>query len=120
MTDGILHIRENREDLELHLKQNGKKFNKQCVHLMEQMYKGERFTYDIIYTRWKYDSRRLRDCRQHRPDIVKSRWEVDKDNKTRYVIFWIDVPRRPTKSESILWAENYLSNLKQSELFTNP
>jgi len=116
----LLHDRENREDLDLHLKQNGKKFNAQCVKLMEEMYKGRKLTSAIIFDEWRYDSRRLRDCRQHRPDIVKSRWEVDKDGKTKYMLYWIEIIH-PSKKASIEWATELLEKMKnegkQQELF---
>ena len=118
----MIHEAENREDLELHLKQNGKKFNAQCVRLMEEMYKGRRLTSAIIFDEWRYDSRRLRDCRQHRPDIVKSRWEVDKDGKTKYMLYWIDVPLPPTKTKAIAEGQKILdmmnkNNFTQQQLF---
>lgn len=108
----MIHETENREDLELHLKANGKKFSKQCVRLMEDMYRGRRLNSMIVTQEYKYNDRRLRDCRQHRPDIVKSVWLTDENNNTRFVEYWIDRPVPPSKQESILWATNLLDKMK--------
>lgn len=111
----LLHERESRDDLELHLKQNGKKFSDQCVTLMREMYKGRKLTHAIAYEEFRCDTRRLRDCRQHRPDIVRSRWETDKDGKTKYMIFWIEVIH-PTKKAAIEVGEQILQQMRDKEL----
>lgn len=118
----MIHELENREDLELHLKQNGKKFSEQCVILMREMYKGRKLNSMIVEREFLYNSRRLRDCREHRPDIVKSRWEVDKDGKTKYMLYWIDVPLPPTKAKAIAEGQKILdmmnnNNFTQQQLF---
>lgn len=117
----MLHQFENREDLELHLKQNGKKFGEQCVELMKAMYKGRKLNSMIVEREFLYNSRRLRDCREGRPDIVKSCWVTDADGKTKYVQYWIDIPPSPTKQRAIAEGQKILDAMndksKQGELF---
>ncbi len=104
----MLHETENREDLELHLKANKEKFSKQCVVLMEDMYKGKRLNAMIVEREYQFNSRRLRDCRQGRPDIVKSVWIVDKENNTKYVEYWIERPLSPTKAKAVAEGQKIL------------
>jgi hypothetical protein len=111
----MLHEFENRDDLTLHLKQNGKKFSDQCVRLMTEMYRGRKLTHKIAYEEFGCDTRRLRDCRQHRPDIVRSRWEVDKDGKTKYMLFWIEIVH-PSKQKAIEMGEKILQQMRDNEL----
>lgn len=117
----MTHERENREDLELHLKQNGKKFSQQCVILMQEMYKGRKLNAMIVEREYNFNSRRLRDCRECRPDIVKSCWVTDANGKTKYVQYWIDRPISPTKAKAIEEGQRILDAMsdksKQGELF---
>ena len=117
----MTHEFENREDLELHLKKNGKKFSQQCVVLMQEMYKGKKLNAMIVEREYNFNSRRLRDCRECRPDIVKSCWVTDEDGKTKYVQYWIDRPISLTKQRAIEIGQQILDSMnnksKQGELF---
>jgi len=116
----MIHERENREDLEAHLKQNGKKFSNQCVTLMIEMYKGRRLSGPVVEQEFKMNSRRLRNCIEGRPDVVKRGWRKDILNNTTVMEYWIDIPMPETKKQLVEWAGNYLekkAQLKQQSLF---
>lgn len=121
----MIHEKENREDLELHLKQNGKKFSEQCVTLMREMYKGRKLNGPIVEQEFKMNSRRLRNCIEGRPDIVKRAWRKDLQNNTVVMDYWIDVPPSPTKAAAIAIGQKILDQINarangiQQDLFTN-
>lgn len=119
-SDTLIHENENREDLEIHLKQNRKKFSQQCVILMEEMYKGRKLNGPIVEQEFKMNSRRLRNCIEGRPDVVKREWRKNKENKTVVMDYWIDITPLPTKAKLIQWAGEFLdkqAKLVQKELF---
>jgi len=117
----MLHEIENNPDTESFLKENGKKFSQDCVTAMKLMYQGIKLNGETCKELYGLHDRRLRDCRQGRPDVVKSAWKRDAAGKRLYVEFWIDVPLPPSKKESIEWANNLLEKMKnegkQQELF---
>lgn len=117
----LLHDRENNEEGDSFLKENKKKFSQDCITAMKLMYQGVRLNGDTCKELYGFHDRRLRDCRQGRPDIVKSAWKRDAAGKRLYVEFWIEVPLPPSKAESIKWATELLEKMKnegkQQELF---
>lgn len=105
----MLHEIENNSDTESFLKQNGKKFSQDCVTAMKLMYQGIRLNGETCKHLYGFHDRRLRNCREGRPDIVKSEWKRNEKGERLFVEFWID-PRRPiTKGKLIA--------LYQPELF---
>jgi hypothetical protein len=111
----LLHEIENNPDTESFLKENGKKFSQDCVTAMKLMYQGVRLNGETCKELYGLHDRRLRDCRQGRPDVVKSAWKRDAAGKRLYVEFWIDVPLPPTKQKAIESATKFLNN--QQSLF---
>lgn len=97
----MLHETENNIDTELFLKENGEKFNRDCIKAMQLMYMGHRLNGDTCKQLHGIHDRRLRDCRAGRPDIVKKAWKKDEKGKRLYVEYWIDVPAPPTKKDVI-------------------
>lgn len=103
----ILHQNENNHDTESFLKSNGKKFQGDCLTAMRLMFSGVKLTSQDCWEKYKIHDRRLRNCREARPDIVKSRW-VLKDNGSRsHVEYWIEQFKPPTKSELQKWFTEY-------------
>lgn len=109
----MLHLRESTIETESFLKQNGKKFSQDCVTAMKLMYQGVKLNGDTCKGLYGFHDRRLRDCRQGRPDIVKSAWKRDSKGNRLYVEFWIDVPLPPTKQKAIAWATEFLDKQQQ-------
>jgi len=112
----LLHEHENSEDTQSFLRQNGKKFSDDCVKAMRLMYQGVKLNGDTCKELYGFHDRRLRDCRQGRPDIVRSAWKKDADGKRLYVEFWISRPVPPSKQEAISWATQLLEEMKKGEL----
>lgn len=108
----MLHDRESSEETESFLKQNGKKFGQDCVTAMKLMYQGVRLNGETCKELYNIHDRRLRNCREWRPDIVKSEWKRNEKGERLYVEFWIELPRPMTKGKLVA--------LYQPELFTNP
>ncbi len=76
----------------------------------------------MVEQEYHFNSRRLRDCRQHRPDVVKSCWITDKDGKTKVMQYWIEIPPSPTKAAAIKIGEQILEQMRnkgfsQQQLF---
>lgn len=122
----MIHEHENWEDGNSFLKQNGKKFQGDCLMAMKLMYQGIRLNSETCWNVYHIHDRRLRNCREARPDIVKSDWVRDANGKRKYVEYWIDVPKPPTKSEVQQWWDDFQSGkydppptYYQTNLFTN-
>lgn len=116
----LVHEFENNEDTQSFLRQNGKKFSDDCVKAMRLMYQGVKLNGDTCKELYGFHDRRLRDCRQGRPDIVRSAWKKDADGKRLYVEFWISIPPPPSKRDAIIWAENFLNQQQkgtQTQMF---
>lgn len=96
----MLHKRETTEDTESFLKENGKKFSQDCITAMKLMYGGVKLNGDTCKQLYGIHDRRLRECRQARPDIVKSAWKKDSNGKRLYVEYWIEI-MTPTKAKAI-------------------
>lgn len=96
----MIHEKETTEDTESFLKENGKKFGQDCVTAMKLMYSGVKLNGDTCKQIYGIHDRRLRECRQARPDIVKSAWKKDSNGKRLYVEYWIEI-MTPTKAKAI-------------------
>ena len=103
----ILHEHENSPDTESFLKSNGQKFRGDCITAMKLMYGGVRLNGDTCKELYGFHDRRLRNCREARPDIVKSEWKRNEKGERMYVEFWIDTPKPPTKSELQQWWDKH-------------
>lgn len=115
--EALLHDRENAEDLNQHLKDNGEKFNRQCVMVLQLLYSGKRFTgkqvnevLDIAC-----GDRRLRDLFVARKDIRRE-WVYTEDGKrTRWKEYWLEIPTPLTKSAVII---NFMKKIgEQGNMF---
>lgn len=96
----ILHERENSEITENHLKDNGEKFNNHCVAVLKLLYAGLRLTARELETKYNMDGRRLRDVYAARKD-VKREWVKGEDGKTKWVQYYLQIEKPPTKTETI-------------------
>ena len=112
----MLHERESTEETESFLKQNGKRFSDHCVIALRLMYSGVKLNGDTCKQLYGFHDRRLRECRQARPDIVKSAWKTDSTGKRLYVEFWISAPVPPSKKEAVQWATEFLEKKKSTQL----
>ncbi len=99
----MIHEHENNQDTESFLKSNGQKFKGDCVTAMKLMYQGVRLNGDTCKQLYGFHDRRLRNCHEARPDIVKKQWVLDGNGKRKYVEYWIDIPKQTTKSDLQLW-----------------
>lgn len=108
----MLHERENNEDTESFLKQNGDKFSRDCIRAMQLMYLGERLNGETCKSLHKIHDRRLRECFAARPDVVKKAWKRDANGKRLYMEYWIDCPKQETKTEVIKNANKTIEMLK--------
>ena len=108
----LLHERENNEDTESFLKQNGDKFSRDCIRAMQLMYLGERLNGETCKSLHKIHDRRLRECFAARPDVVKKAWKLDSNGKRLYVEYWINVILPPSKTEVIKNANKTIEILK--------
>ena len=97
----MLHQRENNQDTETFLKSNGKKFQGDCVTAMKLMYEGVRLNGDTCKQLYNLHDRRLRNCYEARPDIVKREWKLNHKGKRMYVEYFILIPPKPTKTSVI-------------------
>jgi len=103
----MLHEIENNPDTQSFLKENGKKFSRDCVMAMKLMYGGVRLNGDTCKELYGFHDRRLRDCIAGRPDIVKRAWKKNADGNRLCVEYWIDVPKPPTKQSVQEWWNEY-------------
>lgn len=108
----LLHERENNEDTESFLKQNGKKFSQDCITAMKLMYGGVRLNGETCKQLYGIHDRRLRDCIAGRPDVVQKQWVVGGDGKRKIVEYFIDV-RIPTKTAVIQKASKVIEMMKR-------
>ena len=99
----MLHQYENNPDTESFLKENGKKFSQDCIIAMKLMYEGVRLNGDTCKQLFGIHDRRLRECREARPDIVKSEWKRNAQGKRICVEFWIEKIAPPTKQSVQEW-----------------
>jgi hypothetical protein len=103
----ILHQHENNELSESFLKDNGKKFEGDCVKVLRLLYKGMKLTAknvnDILDM--ADGGRRLRDIFAARKDCHK---RVRLTNgKKEGVEYWLEIPQPPTKSDLQSWWDAY-------------
>ena len=114
MNDTLLHDRESCSDTEQHLKDNGEKFNRQCVMVLKLLYSGRRYTgkqvneiLDIAC-----GDRRLRNLFAARKD-VRREWVYTSDGKkTRWKEYWLEGITQPTKHEVIEKADAIIRTMK--------
>lgn len=110
--DFNIHDSENNPESETHLKENNKKFSKQCLKVMELLHRGIRLTtinavsYGILSL-----PRRILDLKENGIKIDEQ-WLLD-DNGKRTIKEWYILQRieRPTKKEV---AERWSKKLKEN------
>jgi hypothetical protein len=118
----MLHERENSEETESFLKENGKKFSQDCITALKLMYSGIKLNGNTCKQLYGFHDRRLRELRDAKPGIVKSAWAKNSEGRRLYVEFWIEQPMSKTKAAAIAMGEKILQQMKdrgfnQGELF---
>lgn len=105
----ILHKHENNPETESFLKDNGKKFNQQCIDVLKVLYSGRRYTaYEISRLLDIADGgRRLRDIYAFRSDC-KREWRKSDDGKRAEVEYYLDIPKQPTKGDVVSFYQQQL------------
>lgn len=96
----LIHERENNQQSEQHLKDNGEKFSRHCNFVLGLMYQGYRLTARQLERDYNVDGRRLRDIFANRKEC-KKRWRVSEDGKTQEMEYWLEIPPSPTKAKAI-------------------
>jgi hypothetical protein len=99
----ILHESENNSESQEHLNQNGKKFHGDCLTVMRLLYSGIRLSAQDVVVKYGLHDRRLRDCYAARPDVIKKEWVLKPNGRRDYVVYFIDVVKRPVKSDLQKW-----------------
>lgn len=100
----MLHEFENNIESQNHLKDNGEKFNRQCVMVLQVLYRGGRWTGKMINDLLDIadGGRRLRNLYEARKE-VKREWVMTEDGKkTKWKEYWLEIPKQPTKKELIV------------------
>lgn len=96
----MLHEIENNSDTQSFLKENGQKFNRQCVQVLQLLYRGQKLSAkdvnDILDI--ADGGRRLRDIFAARKDC-KREWKRGTDGNRKCVTYWLEIPKPPTKTE---------------------
>lgn len=105
----MLHQKENDTKTQEHLNENFEKFSNHCKIVMSLLYSGKRLTSRCLEAEYGIDGRRLRDVFHARPDIVKKRWVKDDTGKTRFVEYFIEIPKRPTKEQTVKFYQQKLA-----------
>lgn len=112
----ILHERESSEETESFLKDNGKKFNKDCIFILKLLYKGMRLHARQVEVEFNKDGRRLRDIIANKKEC-KKQWVLNEKGKRLYVEYWLEPPKPLTKRGVREWCENYKEKNPQSDFF---
>lgn len=112
MENALLHTRETSSETESFLKENGDKFQGDCLTAMRLMFSGIKLTSQDCWEKYKIHDRRLRNCIKERPDMVKKKWVLKPNGKRSHVEYWIDKFKPPTKSELTKWFTEVLQNEK--------
>jgi len=107
MPEIVIHQRENNEETEQHLKDNGKKFSRHCNIVLRLMYQGRKLTARQLEREYNIDGRRLRDIFANRKEC-KRQWRRDADGKTQEMEYWLEIPKPPTKTELCSFTQQQL------------
>jgi len=111
----ILHQAENNDSSQQHLKDNGEKFSRHCVFVLNLLYQGHKLTARQLERDYNVDGRRLRDIYANRKECKKA-WRLSEDGKTQEMEYWLEIPLSPTKQDAINWATEILEGMKKGEL----
>ena len=95
----MLHSFENNQSSQNHLEQNEDKFKGDCKIVMQLLFSGIKLTARVLEKQYDIDGRRLRDVIKARPDIVKKQWVRGEDGKTKFMEYYIEKFKPPTKKE---------------------
>ena len=95
----LLHERENDASTEEFFKSNGEKFQGDNLTAMRLMSSGIRMTSQDCWVKYGIHDRRLRDCHNARPDMVKKEWKLNDEGKRMYMEYFIPKFKPPTKKE---------------------
>lgn len=115
MTD-YLHDRENNDESENHLKDNGEKFSRHCIFVLGLLYRGAKITARQLERDYNVDGRRLRDIFANRKECRRA-WRKGEDGKTQEMEYWLEIPT-PTKEKSQSYWNGYFNNiLTQPKMF---
>ncbi len=108
----MIHPTENNSESQNHLDANLDKFKGDAKIVMQLLFSGKRLTGRVLETVYGIDSRRLRDVIKARPDIVKKCWVKDESNKTKFMEYFIEPFKPPTKTYLQEWWDEFLLNDK--------
>jgi hypothetical protein len=103
----MIHEHENNQESQNHLDANLDKFKGDCRIVMQMLYSGLRLTARDLEKNYDIDGRRLRDVIKARPDVVKKEWVKQADGKTKYMEYYIEKIKPPTKSDLQIWWDAY-------------
>lgn len=117
MQEDLIHLKENSPELQSFLDENRVKFHGDALTVLRLLYSGKRLTAQSLVSEYKIADRRLRELHAELPNTVKKCWVKDKNDKRKYVEYFIERPITPTKQKAIEWAESFLKQMQQSKLF---
>lgn len=120
IAETILHQHENQKDLEEFLKENGEKFQGDCLTVMRLLFAGHRLSAKDVVKKYDMSDRRLRDCHEARPDIVKREWVLKENGKRDYVVYFIEQFKPPTKGQLQKWFSEFQEQKGEAKLIQMP
>jgi hypothetical protein len=120
MSNPLLHEVENNPDTESFLKENGDKFQGDCLTIMRLLFAGYKLSAKDVVVKWGLHDRRLRDVIKARPDIVKKEWVMKPNGKRDYVVYFIEKFQPPTKSDLQKWFSDLQQEKGEAKLIQMP
>jgi hypothetical protein len=106
MPEIFIHEKETDNNTESFLNENREKFETDAVFLLRLMYHGKRLSGHQVTKEYGIDSRRLRELVVSHKDIKKE-WVLDDGGKRKYVQYFMETPKPPTKSNLQEWLSSY-------------
>jgi len=120
MENALLHTRETSSETESFLKENGDKFQGDCLTIMRLLFAGYKLSAKDVVVKWGLHDRRLRDVIKARPDIVKKEWIYKPNGKRDYVVYFIEKFQPPTKSDLQKWWNEFQEQKPEAKLIQMP
>ncbi len=110
----MTHERENNGFSQEFLNEHLEKFNGDNKIVMQLLFSGKRLTARELEKEYDIDGRRLRDCIEARPDLVKREPRMTEDGKkTKWVEYFIPPFKPPTKKELTKYYQQQIDFDKQ-------
>jgi len=101
-----IHERESDSNTESFLNENRDKFESDAKFLLHLLYGGRKLSGHQVTKDYGIDSRRLRELVNSHKD-VKKEWVLDEKGKRKYVQYFMDIPKLPTKDDLQQWFLKY-------------